>query len=103
MADIQSGSTGSSLSRPTCHTGLRWPPSTPFSELVLNRIATLSYSVLAERRQTSSPRDKRANCSIGKHYVPMRRQNGSGGVIYANSKVIQAKSIRRTAVGKRIG
>ncbi|KAG8304734.1 hypothetical protein J6590_086896, partial [Homalodisca vitripennis] len=55
------------------------------------------------RRRTSDRRDKRHNFSIGKHYVQIRWQNGGGGVVYATSRVIQAKSIRRTEVGKRIG
>ncbi|KAG8279499.1 hypothetical protein J6590_103993 [Homalodisca vitripennis] len=47
-------------------------------------------------RPPSGPRDKRSYFSIGKHYVQIRGQNGGGGVVYATSKVIQAKSIRRT-------
>ncbi|KAG8245962.1 hypothetical protein J6590_095905, partial [Homalodisca vitripennis] len=45
---------------------------------------------------TNGPRNKRSYFSIGKHYVQIRGQNGGGGVVYATSKVIQAKSIRRT-------
>ncbi|KAG8315211.1 hypothetical protein J6590_075617 [Homalodisca vitripennis] len=56
------------------------------------------WKTLRTRRQTSGPRDKRANFSIGKRYVPMRRQNGSGGVVYANihTKILKIHTARRT-------
>ncbi|KAG8292583.1 hypothetical protein J6590_034775 [Homalodisca vitripennis] len=73
------------------------------TQLISATSATARVDLAQDRRRTSDRRDKRHNFSIGKQNRRRTSDRRDKRHNYATSKVIQAKSIRRTEVGKRIG